>query len=181
MKNEILSYINRNHSDLLRLINKIDQEDINRIPFEGSWTAGQLLRHIIKSNSGFVSLMNGPVKDLEEVEQENGQPRKQDDKVEIIESTFSNFELKTKSPDFVVPEEMQYEKETLLNSLVKINNDLNAAILVRQLDKLCIGFEIPVLGYLTRLESLSFVISHTRRHIRQLKNILHKQGIDTEI
>jgi len=151
--------------ELIQLVSSFNQEQINTIPFEGSWTAGQLGRHMIKSNSGFVEMLNGPVKDS---------GREPDKMVERIKEDFLDFNTKMKSPDFIVPENINYNKEALLSSLNNIKVDLNKAVLTLDLTKTCLVFELPVYGALTRLEAIYFVIYHTQRHIHQLKNIFQK-------
>jgi len=34
-------------NNMVSVLNEIKQEDINTIPFEGSWTAGQVVDHVI--------------------------------------------------------------------------------------------------------------------------------------
>ncbi|MBE7179216.1 MAG: DinB family protein, partial [Mucilaginibacter polytrichastri] len=51
-------------------------------------------------------------------------------------------------------------------------NDVIATARDMDLSMLCLGFDFPGLGFLTRYEWLYFNIYHTQRHIRQLRNIL---------
>jgi hypothetical protein len=145
------------------LISSLNEKYINTVPVEGGWTAGQLARHVIKSNSGFLKLLNGPVKETK---------RKYDEMAENIKISFSDFNVKMKSPDFILPEIVDYKKEDLLNSLKEINNGLIQSVKSSDMTKTCIVFELPVLGNVTRFEAVYFVIYHTRRHIHQLKNII---------
>lgn len=78
------------------------------------------------------------------------------------------------SPDFVKPAVIDYEKETLSGSMENIKVSIAHAIKTSKLTEICAGFELPVLGYLTRLEAINFVISHTRRHIYQLRKIYNE-------
>jgi len=114
------------------------------------------------SNSGFADLLNGPVKDTE---------RAPDAAVDEIKSIFLNFGIKLTSPDFILPEKKNYDKDGLLAALSGIKADIITSAATLDLSKTCLSFELPVLGYVTRLEAVSFVIYHTRRHIHQLKNI----------
>lgn len=59
-RKELLSQINSNSEELAGLLSSLNQAEINTVPFEGSWTARQLVKHVIKSNSGFVKMLNGP-------------------------------------------------------------------------------------------------------------------------
>ncbi len=84
---------------------------INLVPFKGSWTPGQLAQHVIMSDSGFIEMINGPVKDSE---------REPDQMKAAIERDFLDFNTKMKSPDFVVPPDIYYKKEDLLRSFEDI-------------------------------------------------------------
>lgn len=64
-----------------------------------------------------------------------------------------------------------YEKAYLLGALQDIKAGLDHAVTTLDLTKTCLAFELPVFGYLTRLEAIYFVIYHTQRHLHQLKNI----------
>ena len=81
-----------------------------------------------------------------------------------------------KSPDFVVPPDIYYKKEDLLRSFEDINERINQALQTLDLTKTCLAFELPVYGFLTRLESLYFILYHTQRHLHQLKNIHQKMA-----
>ena len=164
-KNEILTEINGTITELHQLISSFNQEQINLVPFEGSWTAGRLAKHVIMSGSGFVKIMNGPVKETE---------RKPDEMAATIKRDFLDFNNKTKSPDFVVPPNTSYKKEDLLRSLQNIKAKIDRAIETLDLAKTCLAFELPVYGFLTRFEALCFILYHTQRHIHQLKNICQK-------
>ena len=159
---EIRTEIDGTIKELVQLISSFDHEQLNIVPFEGTWTAGQLAKHVIMSGSGFVKIMNGPVKETE---------RKPDEMSATIKKDFLDFNTKMKSPDFVVPPNTSYKKEELLHSLEDIKAKINQAIETLDLTKTCLAFELPVYGFLTRLEALYFVLYHTQRHIHQLKNI----------
>jgi hypothetical protein len=140
----------------------IESDQINLIPFEGSWTAGQLAQHMIMSNGAFAELLNGPV---EETDRDPGEL------IEKIKSTFLNFDRRFESPEFITPPQAYYNQEQVISSLENIREKIDQAIEGLNLSKLCVAFELPVLGYLTRLEAVHFINYHTQRHIHQLKNI----------
>lgn len=148
--------------DLIGSLNDINNEEFNLIPFEGSWTAGQLGKHMAMSNKGFLQLINGPIKETER------DPQKW---VETIKSDFLDFTTKTKSPSFVSPELKAYDKQLIISSLEKIMHGTIHAIETLNLSDTCAIFELPVYGYLTRYEALTFMIYHTKRHTRQLQEI----------
>ncbi len=79
-----------------------------------------------------------------------------------------------KSPDFIIPAEKNYEKDKLTKTLENFRSKINLAMETMDLSKTCLAFELPVLGFLTRLESIYFILYHTQRHIHQMKNIHQK-------
>jgi len=63
-KEKIAKEMEETMTDLSALLSSFSQEEINRPPFEGSWTAGQVARHLILSNSGFLEVLQGRIKKL---------------------------------------------------------------------------------------------------------------------
>ncbi len=159
---EILTEVDNKLTELIQYLSNFNQEQVNIVPFEGSWTAGQLARHMILANSGCVEMLSGPVKDTE---------RKPDMMASKFKEDFLNFEIKMDSPDFVMPAPGDYNREELLSALESIRAKAIENIKTMDLTQTCTAFELPVYGYVTRLEVLCFVIYHTQRHIRQIKNI----------
>ena len=176
-RKELLHKINLMTEELTKLLSSTSKTELNTVPFEGSWTAGQLAKHVIKSNSGFwVSSVKSPSDIPSGAKMLNGSvddsPRKPDGLVEKIKSDLLNFNSKLQSPEFVQPEKIDYNEEDLLSSLAALNSKLIKSVQSLDLSKTCSAFELPVYGFLTRLEAVHFVIYHTQRHIHQLKNII---------
>lgn len=155
-------------TDMIKTLSLFTEEEINTIPFEGSWTPGQVAQHIILSDSGFAALLSGPVKDTD---------RQPDQHVDQLKAIFLNFDIKMKSPDFILPPAIDYKKEELLANLEQIRTQLNQFDQTSDMTKTCTGMELPVMGYLTRIEAATFIVVHTKRHVHQLGNIYIKQSI----
>jgi hypothetical protein len=138
---------------------------INDVPFSGSWTAAQLVKHMTMSNDGFADLFNGPTTETS---------RPADLMAEKIKTILEDFNYKMNSPDFLYPPFKDYDHEELKVALEKVESKL--VNMVDKLDwtKTCTGFELPVLGNLTRLEAIYFIIYHTKRHTKQLDDIVQK-------
>ncbi len=66
------------------------------------------------------------------------------------------------------------KKDKLTKTLEYFRCKINLAMETMDLSKTCLAFELPVLGFLTRLEAIYFILFHTQRHIQQLKNIYQK-------
>lgn len=159
---EIQTEFNETFTELLNLLASFNQKQFNSKPGDEKWSAGQVAGHLIKGTSGFPLMLNGKTAETE---------RPPDEMVEKIRADFSNFERKMTAPDFIVPEDKVYEREDLLETLKKIKAETNEAVQTADLTKTCLAFELPVYGFLTGFELLSFVISHSQRHITQLKRI----------
>ncbi|MBC8035111.1 MAG: DinB family protein [Chitinophagaceae bacterium] len=164
-KETISAALNTTITDLLQLLAVFDEAQINVIPFKDSWTAGQLSKHVLMSNEGFIEILNGPNKETQ---------RQADKMVQKIKSDFLDFSTKGQSADNLKPPIIDYNKNALLISLEALKEKISEAIENLDLTKTCTALELPVYGFLTRWEALHFMLYHTQRHIHQLKNILKK-------
>jgi hypothetical protein len=152
--------------ELIHVLTAFDQEQINRVPPAGGWTAGQVGEHLFKSDSAILTALHGPVRETK---------RAADANVEGINNAFLDFSTKMKTPDIIVPaNNVNHDKETLIMAL-KCNRDLlSKAISTLDLSLVCTDPVMSsIVGNWTRQEYVNFVISHTHRHINQLKKI-HK-------
>lgn len=148
---------------LIKTISSIDKRKTDIIPFEGSWTAGQVLEHISKSiNPGILS---GTAK-------EPGRPA--DEQVHLIKSIFLDFDKKFVAPDFITPAAPVHDTDALLEKITGKFDKLIAAADTMNLSEECLGFVVPGFGHFTRLEWIVFYMVHTQRHIQQLRNIAEK-------
>src|SRR5688572_13239861 len=79
--------------ELLQLLKSFDQQQINTVPYEGSWTAAQVGEHLFKSDSAILNALHGPVKETERAADEN---------VEGINGQFLDFSTRMKAPDLII-------------------------------------------------------------------------------
>ncbi|MDQ7950125.1 MAG: DinB family protein [Pedobacter sp.] len=161
-KDLLIQEVKETFDGFMATVAKFDAATYNKVPFENSWTAGQVVQHIVLASQGFVQVLNGETKDTD---------RPFDQQIPVIKEIFLNFNSKLKSPDFILPEARDYDKDAHLALLDKINTAMMEAIPSLQLDQLCLGMELPNMGHLTRFEAIYFVIYHAQRHHHQLKNI----------
>ncbi len=147
-------------NELISLVQNEDEETLNTIPFKNSWTAAQVLIHVTKSNKAIAQGL-----------QMKGLPaeRNPEENVMHLKKMFLDFTVKFKSPAFIVPEKGDHDKEETLRSLKASIESLQSKRNETDLSEI---IELPAFGEVTKLELLHFVLYHTQRHIRQLKNIL---------
>src|SRR4051812_34130591 len=146
----------------LNIVSGLSQDEINTVPFLGSWTAAQVTEHLCKSDIGMLNALNGPVQPTN---------RPVDAGVENLRTVFLDFSTKLPSPDFIIPEERTYDKDTLLEAFITGREQIGKAIKTLDLTTSC---HMPIFGEPTRLELIYFVIFHTQRHINQVKHISEK-------
>jgi len=150
-------------TNLHNVFSAFKENQINKVPFKGSWSAGQLAMHMILSNGGFAEIINGSIDETS---------RPADKMVERIKQDFLNFDVKMDAPEDICPALKDYDQTRLLSKLEVIKKNITDAADQLDLTKTCKAFELPGYGYLTRLEAIYFIIYHTKRHTHQLKNIL---------
>ena len=157
---ELFASLNETWSEFLNLVSSVDEQDINIVPFEDSWTVAQLATHIIKSNKAIVQAL-----------QMEGKPcnRNADERADELKKLFLDFTVKFQSPEFIVPEKKEYKKEAVAEQL---ENSIEQLKYLRTKANLYEIIMLPAFGELTKFEILYFVSVHTQRHFRQLKNIL---------
>jgi hypothetical protein len=147
--------------DLMDAIYSFSEKNIDQVPFEGSWTAGQVMEHIDKAMGSAV--LYG------KTQKANRAP---DEKLPQLKAIFLDFNSKMKSPDFILPTAGKHSKEALLNSLTQKLDTLLTASQTLDMNEECLDFEVPGFGKFTRLEWIWFYLVHTQRHTQQLKNML---------
>jgi hypothetical protein len=167
MKAELKQNIAETFSKLNAVLSSFSENEMNTIPFEGSWTAGQVANHLIMAMSGLPELCNGKTeKSL----------REPDEKIKNIKAIFLDFTIKMESPESLYPSEIECNKNSILLSLQKIKQDMLNIAETNDLTLTCLDFELPVFGKFTIYEWLSFALIHSQRHIQQLNTIFQKMA-----
>lgn len=173
MKNNLQKTIAEAKDEFLRALDLFDQENINTVPFESSWTGGQVAEHILKSVSGILETVNGPSVTTS---------RNPEEHVKMFHDVFLNMEIKMKSPDFIIPSDSPKDISFLQASLTKTFDGIEKAAGKDNLTETCTSFEMPTIGLLTRLEWIQFAGFHTKRHAQQLRNIAnHLKKVEIEL
>ncbi len=158
-KNEIITAIGDAVLQFTDLMSSVENDKINMVPYEGSWTAPQLLRHVSKSISGMAKAMHMDAKPTE---------RNPGERIEELKTVFLDLSKKLKSPEFIIPEEGTYEKQFTIDDLNKSFNQFKDNANNVNLNEQVEG--LP-LGPITKLEIMHFTLFHTQRHLHQMEKI----------
>lgn len=157
-------------AEMAQLLASCNQQQANQVPFAGSWTAAQVTEHMRMSIGGCVELLQGGTKPTTQ--------RAPDEKVKDL-AVFLDMDLKMQSPDFVRPEEKEYDKDALAKEMERLRREFNGALGGKDLTETLTGFDFPFLGQMTRLELVHFVAYHTQRHNNQLRRIIGRlKGVE---
>jgi hypothetical protein len=159
MENKLVAEVRQTGADILRMIDSFEDDNFNVVPFEGSWTAGQVSEHLLLSGGAAEVVFGNTEPANRPADQHIGELR-----------IFLDFSIKMKSPDFIIPGNGPFQKTIQLDKLQDVWVKLNRAATDLDLSLLCKDFEMPMLGLLTRFEWISFYVFHTKRHLNQLKN-----------
>jgi hypothetical protein len=149
-------------AELLQLIHPVDMDTFNGVPFANSWTAAQVIVHVIKSNLAIAKALKLEGKIID---------RDPGERVNELKDLFLDFTIKFQSPGFILPPEMNYNKEEIIRDFMQSieqlkegSNDVNLAEAISH----------EAFGEITKLELLYFLMFNTQRHIHQLQNIINQ-------
>ena len=162
MKTTLQTNIVETFKNLNEIHSKFSETELNKVPYEGSWTAGQTTQHIIKACSGYAAVFAGGT------EKTN---RKPDLYIKELQALFLNYDIKMESPDFLKPEIIDYNKNEQTIELLNKEADLLTLAEIHDLTLTCLDFQLPGYENFTILEWISFALIHTQRHTHQLNEI----------
>ena len=162
MEKELVNEIEQTARQLFQVVGGFAEEEFNKQPFEGSWTPGQVVEHVALYASGTLRTLEGKTA---VTERDPGQM------VTPLRNAFLEFDSKMQSPEFIRPSDDPKNKASLIASLEASFRGLARVACSEDLHATCLGFSMPTVGNMTRLEWLSFVVVHTQRHIWQLKKM----------
>jgi DinB superfamily len=161
---EVISNFTAIKNTLISLLETLTHEQLNQIPFPGSWTAGQLGEHVLKSYQAM---------DLSKMAAIPSK-RPNDAKSSQIDSVFLDFSVKYQAPDFIVPSSTPISRSDLIAQLRETTDRIIDYAKTHELSFTSPDFEIIGFGDLTAQEWIHFLTAHGQRHVRQLRHILDK-------
>lgn len=161
-KQQLLSSYDETISELVKLLSTFDQETLNIVPFEGSWTAGQVGEHLLKSGIVITQILKGNKQRTE---------RPIDANEKQLESIFLDFSNQTKAAEAVMPSEDPKEKKNLIAGIKTQMEAIRRLAEASDLSLTYTDFPFPNLGEMTFWEWINMINFHTKRHIYQIKNI----------
>lgn len=163
MEITVLEELEQSTIELLGAIAEFSPEQFNQIPFEGSWTPAEVAEHLLKSEIGLPSLLT---------ENTKAANRPVDEHMKEIGSLFLDFNTKYQAIEFNRPSGKHLDRDTVMQSFAKSRAEIKHLAGTTNLSLCCMSFKFPGKGELTGWEWIYLVAVHTKRHARQLRNIL---------
>lgn len=165
MKEQLITELEATTKDLFETLSLFTQEAFNTVPFEGSWTAGQVAEHLFKSESNLPRVLNS-----------HAIPTERDplEKAAMIQAIFLDYTKKFQAPEFILPSEGPKNKDHFIQTFEGSRKELHNLTETTDLTRTFTDFPFFQLGELTGWEWVCFAVCHSKRHIRQLKNIAEK-------
>lgn len=162
MAKEIIDKLEAALNETVTLLESFSQDTLNKVPFEGSWTTAQVGRHIYKSLEGTDKLFGAPAEPAN---------RPADQQAAMFKSMMEDMDNKMQSPEFIIPEDKEYNKQELIQSLKDVKKTVVDASNGTNLETVpSLGEGHPLNGA-TKLELVYFMTYHTKRHNHQIAKI----------
>ncbi len=158
---DLLKAYEANTVSFIELIKKFPDSYFNSKPNDSTWSAAENVDHIIRSEFGTARLFNSgskkdPTRDTEE-------------KIKNIETQFLDRTQKFQAFGVVLPSDGEKSKNELIMKFQKSREQITELLQIQDLDEVCMRFEHPLFGHLTRREWIHFNIVHTKRHMAQIE------------
>ncbi len=159
--------LNRNTKELLELVKGRD-EAVTIKPSTGSWSVLQILEHLLLSENHVYKLIMEPSEKLADGSELKG--------VERLERLMVDMRgRKARAPSFLEPKGAVKTLEDFKSEFLRVRTRLEMAL---ETGIVVVDERIhshPLLGEMTVSDWLHFLISHARRHMEQIREILDER------
>lgn len=149
-------------SELLDTIWQIPANRFMVSEVDGAWSPAQISEHILKSETGVTRLFKHGSTVVTS--------RPPDQHVPVIEGIFLDFNAKYEAAPAIQPSDMPPNQQIVYKALQVNREDLLKLVELSDLTLTYTDRSFPGLGTLTGLEWATVLVTHTQRHIHQLKN-----------
>lgn len=159
-KEKLKLAITKAFDEFINAFSAFDESRINKKAAPGKWTPVQVALHIILATDGVPDHSTAPA------------DREPDAFLPRIRPWWEDLSQKFKAPVPLTPDEEPRDRQFILDELKRVRTKDLDILANEDLTLVCMDFELPSVGYLTRYEWLWFIEMHLNRHTFQLKNML---------
>lgn len=168
---DISSYItllNRNTGELLNLVRNLDDKVLHHKSFN-KWSVLEVLEHLVITEGYVLELLSRPGEKMAETPELHGGDRLHRLLVEMRER-------KVKAPDILEPTGEFEDLAAFSSKFLQIRTQLSQGL---ESGNIVVDQRIhrhPMLGEMTVSDWLHFLISHARRHMEQIRDVMRALG-----
>lgn len=153
-----------NNTDaFINKINEFSEAQFNIKTSTDSWSAAEVLEHVYRSEFGIPRLFTSETREVT--------GRQPDAYVAQMKKRFLESDKKMKASGVILPTEGEKSQESLIKKFRANRNTIADLIEEFPPEELCLKFEHPIFGLLTRMEWVHFNMIHSQRHMKQLERI----------
>jgi hypothetical protein len=159
-KEKLQQALTKAFDEFIATFSKFEEGRINTTPAPERWSAVQVASHIILATDGVPDHSTKP------------SDREVDSYLPRIRPWWEDLNQKFKSPENLKPDNKPRTGSEILKELNRVRDKDLHMLSNDDLTLVCLDFELPGIGYLTRYEWLWFIEMHLKRHTFQLGNML---------
>jgi uncharacterized damage-inducible protein DinB len=159
-----ITLLNRNTGELIDLVRSKDDDTLNHKTFN-NWSVLQILEHLLITERYVFELLTGPSGKKADTQELKGSER-------LNRIMVDMRERKAKAPDMLEPVGEVTDVKQFTNVFLASRKSLTEGLAN---GKIVVDERIhthPMLGDMTVSDWLHFLLSHARRHMEQIKDVL---------
>ena len=170
---KLVDRIESQRDDLLQSFRSLSQDQFNKSPSPGRWSAAEVLSHIIAAERLSLAYMQKKVQGIESAAISGPW---EEIKMAILKASQRLPGLKFKAPKRLVENTALYRDLASIESeWVKVRTDLRGLLEKIPQEKLNrLIYKHPVAGYLNVRHAVDFFHEHIHHHLTQLRNLQKK-------
>jgi hypothetical protein len=158
----IINDINQSTEDLIDVLSNFPLDKFNEKIGPDTWSAGDIAEHLIILENLVNQIIKGKTKPAD---------RNPEQKIELIKSTFLNFDKKLCAGKPIAPTNRFKDKVDIIKKIKDCRQNLIETMKNCDPTLMCLDFAHQIFGELSRIEWVYYNIYHSERHFIQIKNI----------
>ncbi len=164
----LIEHYQQNLEEFIASFIDMPANHFNQKPEEGSWSVGQVVEHIFRSELASTRILNGKTKTPDE---------HSDEKAEYIRRQFTDRKKKFTAFGPIVPSEDPKDPQELAEKIRQNRKKQIQLLETADLNEICLNFEHPLFGLMSRKEWMVFNSTHANRHKAQISDIRSQLNI----
>lgn len=159
--------IQTNTLGLYSALNGLNQAQLDFKPSEKVWSILECVEHIFLIAEAVLKVIStpGPTEKTENAKTELFGEQK------LNKLLITNRAFKVPAPDFVCPKGELTDGAGAIRNINDITNKIIDHINISEIEKETQTIKHPILGAMTKMDWLYFMVSHTNRHILQIEEL----------